>query len=98
VSGNPKQRLVHDLNEQTVLQLEKILGYLRNMLLEIEPRGDLLNIQRLRPVSLEDLYVHAEHQGNLKDCLARSFYAFQLNKHRDIQVFDSFGCSFNLVG
>jgi len=67
-----------------VLQLEEVLGYLRNILLEIKPRGDLLNIQRLRPVGLEDLYVHAEHQGNLKDCLARSFYALQLDKHRDI--------------
>jgi hypothetical protein len=84
VSGYPEQRLVHDLNEQTVLQLEEVLGYLRNIFLEIKPRGDLLNIQRLRPVGLEDLYVHAEHQGNLKDCLVRSFYALQLDKHRDI--------------
>jgi len=63
------------------------------MFLEIKPRDDLINIQRLSPVVLEDLYVHAQHQGNLKYCLAWSFDPFKFNKHRDIQVFDGFSCS-----
>jgi hypothetical protein len=64
VSGYPKQRLVDHFDEQTVLKLKKVLRDLRNMFLEIKPRGDLVNIQRLSPVSLENLNVHTKHLGD----------------------------------
>ena len=98
MSGYPKQGLVDHFDEQTVLQLKKVLRDLRNMFLEIKPRGDLVNIQRQRPVSLENIDVHAKHLGNWIDRLTRSFDAFKLNKHRDIKVLYWFSCPPNLVG
>ena len=60
----PQATASDHFDEQTVLQLKKVLRDLRNMFLEIKPRGDLVNIQRLSPVSLKNLNVHAKHLGD----------------------------------